>query len=107
MCTFGASHVFHPKLLTMKKKILLSTTIILTGIISFAQAPLKQLANMPQAFLPKNTFMLPSESRPEEMASTRTVIWSDDFSADSTWTISNEVGNSDDWIITPDGPAGP
>ena len=33
-------------------------------------------------------------------------FWSDDFSVPANWTISNQAGNSDDWVIGTTGPTG-
>jgi hypothetical protein len=38
--------------------------------------------------------------------STNAIIWQDDFSVSSHWTISNEVANTDNWVIGTAGPAG-
>jgi len=37
---------------------------------------------------------------------TKAVIWSDDFTTPANWVISNEVGNSDNWVIGTSGPSG-
>ena len=34
------------------------------------------------------------------------VIWSDDFTTPANWTITNEVGNTDNWVIGTTGPSG-
>lgn len=37
---------------------------------------------------------------------TKAVLWSSDFSNPSAWSITNGVGNSDNWVIGTTGPAG-
>ena len=38
---------------------------------------------------------------------TSTLIWSDDFSSPGNWSATNDVGNSDDWVVGTTGPTGP
>jgi hypothetical protein len=38
--------------------------------------------------------------------SSRSVLWSDDFSDASKWIVDNEVSNKDNWVVTTEGPKG-
>ncbi len=42
----------------------------------------------------------------KQINSTRSVIWSDDFSVASNWTIGNNAGNTQDWVIGTAAPVG-
>lgn len=59
----------------------------------------------------KQIFAPANENRPDvdQFAGSRApgdTIWQNDFSNPSDWAISNEVGNSDNWVIGTSGPSG-
>jgi len=87
------------------KKYYLLLLIALMANVCFAQR-----ANKPvSAFVKKNLseyLAAPQNQQITASTQTSTPIWSDDFSVASHWTISNEVGNSDNWVIATTGPSG-
>jgi len=56
--------------------------------------------------LPKITQSNPSARFGNPQNQTAAIIWSDDFSVPANWVISNDVGNTDDWIIGLTPPSG-
>jgi len=56
----------------------------------------------------KNGFAQRIDVNPSATSYSRTghAVWEDDFSTPANWVISNEVGNTDDWVIGTNGPAG-
>lgn len=54
----------------------------------------------------KNHIIPNSTSKKGNSPKTLSTIWSDDFSNPNNWDISNQIGNSDDWVIGTGVPSG-
>lgn len=90
------------------KKITSIVTIIAMSSLVFGQNSIIKKAPLAAK---KNTSVIDrtiSNNNSNENFSSRAVIWSDDFSVPSTWTINSPSGSgaSKDWVIGTAGPAG-
>src|SRR5687767_6685685 len=88
----------------MKKIYLLSSVLFFAGVSSgFGQQTMFKAQT-----LAKNKIVNVSSSTNTTTSgnSSRAVLWSDDFTTPANWVIANEAGNSDNWVIGTNGPAG-
>lgn len=83
----------------MKKTLLLLVAALATFQVSFAQ---ERVTEGKRKFAPVTA----NRKAPSTPTTSSVPFWTDDFSTPANWTISNQVSNSDDWIIGTNGPAG-
>lgn len=90
----------------MKKIYASAVLTLLAGSVAFGQQSKGAFEHLPQS---KNrTFTGHSHvTTVENSLRGGGPLWSNDFSTPADWTIANEVGNTDDWVIGTAGPAGP
>src|SRR5437868_919246 len=93
----------------MKKFYSLITVALLGAVTTLGQLA-KSPAHKNHA-TPSNELKVPAHSsssarHTNQQNHTAAIIWSDDFSNASNWTITNDVGNSDDWVIGTGVPSG-
>lgn len=84
----------------MKSRFLIAS-LLGCSVMAFAQK-----AQLPGVSVTKNKAAFQSAESAVTSNGNREVIWSDDFSNPANWTIANEAGNNDNWVIGTDGPAG-
>ncbi|MFA4851090.1 MAG: T9SS type A sorting domain-containing protein [Bacteroidales bacterium] len=80
------------------KKITFLTIALLLSVCLFAQHSMMSLS--------KNKAMVTTKAKLPGTSGTKAIIWQDDFSVPANWTITNDVGNSDDWVIGTGVPSG-
>lgn len=90
----------------MKKSLLLFVAVLATIQVSFAQE--KKVASTTKIKNLSVANHTARKSAPATSSAAGTVVpfWTDDFSNPANWTISNQAGNSDNWVVgvdTPDG----
>jgi hypothetical protein len=93
----------------MKKFYSLIAVALLSAVTTFGQlsmrtAPKNNAVPTTERTLPAQTSSSARHVNPQN--NTQAIIWSDDFSNASNWTISNDVGNTDDWVIGTGVPSG-
>jgi hypothetical protein len=93
----------------MKKFYSLMSVALLSAVTAFGQLSMRTAAKNNAA--PPSERQRPAQTNPnarltDPQNNTQAIIWSDDFSNASNWTIANEVGNTDDWVIGTDPPSG-
>ena len=81
----------------MKKTLLLFVAALMTFQVATAQE---------KSMKRKNHSVATNALRNNHPVTPAAAFWSDDFSSPANWTISNQAGNTDNWVITTTGPAG-
>lgn len=84
----------------MKSRFLIAS-LLGCSVMAFAQK-----AQLPGVSVTKNKAAFQNAEAAVTNNGNREIIWSDDFSVAENWTISNETGNNDNWIIGTTGPTG-